>query len=499
MLTSRGGKTDLAPFLNSFSSGVPHSGLEAFDHAALSAAQLEIPPQLQTSAHVQPWNPTHLKQDGGAMFVIEDINPSRRSPSSSFSASVSPRQPASPQSPNIKQESAGGSSSRAPIPIRRVKNARVEKKKSSSSSASPSSDPLGGGSKFVIVTPTSINAHAGKHNPFECFEAMRTTQKGRKGPLANDTKENALQVRRLGACFCCHARKVKCDAERPCRNCKKLAVNVPQVVCWQFQDFLTVLFPEFIRGHFKKDEMARFVADNIQAFTVDGAEKPCAVELFSGVRFGATLNIRAKFFTAKTSEVLQHWHMKVDGSELVMESKGAAPIGLELDTAAQRDELRKKTKEYIHLLTQEPAYADQLTDSLTHTELPRKVLTIVQRYARQSEVSIRPQVLQTTPYLRWKESGDTYTYIYNYISLLLSSHGFSSQEKEKKKKEANTKPTVPHRQESPLHLRHALRPDAAPLPDAAEHPQPATYQASAAADTLGYAAGAEPADQGGGG
>src|SRR3569833_3103420 len=231
MLTSRGGKTDLAPFLNSFSSGVPHSGLEAFDHAALSAAQLEIPPQLQTSAHVQPWNPTHLKQDGGAMFVIEDINPSRRSPSSSFSASVSPRQPASPQSPNIKQESAGGSSSRAPIPIRRVKNARVEKKKSSSSSASPSSDPLGGGSKFVIVTPTSINAHAGKHNPFECFEAMRTTQKGRKGPLANDTKENALQVRRLGACFCCHTRKVKCDAEHPCRNCKKLAVIVPQVEC----------------------------------------------------------------------------------------------------------------------------------------------------------------------------------------------------------------------------------------------------------------------------
>lgn len=58
------------------------------------------------------------------------------------------------------------------------------------------------GSKFVIVTPNSINASAGNSNPyFECFEAMRATQKGRKGPLGDQTRANALKVRQLGACF----------------------------------------------------------------------------------------------------------------------------------------------------------------------------------------------------------------------------------------------------------------------------------------------------------
>lgn len=47
---------------------------------------------------------------------------------------------------------------------------------------------------------------------------MRASQRGRKGPLAQEAKHQALQVRRRGACFCCHSRKVKCDKERPCKH-----------------------------------------------------------------------------------------------------------------------------------------------------------------------------------------------------------------------------------------------------------------------------------------
>ncbi|KAH8889280.1 hypothetical protein GQ53DRAFT_630086, partial [Thozetella sp. PMI_491] len=248
-------------------------------------------------------------------------------------------------------------------------------------------------SKFLIVTPDSVNAHAGKPNPFECFEAMRPSQRGRKGPLANDTKENALQVRRLGACFCCHARKVKCDKERPCRNCKKLTVQVPQVICWQFQDFLPVLFPDFIRGHFRKDEMTRFITENIVGFAVDGAEQSCSVELFSGPRFTTTFAVTAKFFTAKTPDVLQHWHLTNGRNAVDLQSRGAAPIGLDMEGGPQKEELKKKAKEYIQAIIQEPAYAEQVTDSLRHTDLPRKVLRIVQNYSYRCDSPIVKRAL----------------------------------------------------------------------------------------------------------
>ena len=276
-----------------------------------------------------------------------------------------------------------GTSSTAPITIRRVRGgARVGKKKSiATESPTNRGGSSTGMSQFLIVTPDSVNAHNGKPNPFECFEAVRPSQKGRKGPLANDTKENALQVRRVGACFSCHARKVRCDKERPCRNCQKLMQQVPQVICWQFQDFLPVLFPTFIRGHFKKEEMTRFITENIDSFTVDGAEKPCVVELFSGVQFTTTLQLKAKFFTAKAPDVLQHWHSHVGRNGVDLQSRGAAPIGLEMEGNAQRDELRKKAKEYIQCLIREPAYAEQVTDSLRHTDLPRRILRIVQQYS----------------------------------------------------------------------------------------------------------------------
>ncbi|KAK0722960.1 hypothetical protein B0T26DRAFT_704804 [Lasiosphaeria miniovina] len=291
-------------------------------------------------------------------------------------------------------------------------NARVQKKKtttttsiSSSLESTLSSSNLsagsngsggssGGSSKFFVVTPESVNAHADKPNPFECFEtAMRQSQRGRKGPLASGTKESALQVRRVGACFCCHARKVKCDKERPCRNCQKLKLQVPEAMCWQFPDFLQVLFPEFIRGHFRKDEMSKFLADNIKDFTVDGVAKPCTVELFSGNGFRAVLSVRAKFFTAKTADVLQHWHMQVGGNKLDLQTRKAVPIGLETAATADgaggsavphKDELKKKAREYIQAMVSEPRYAELVTESLRHTALPRQVLRIVQDYSERS-------------------------------------------------------------------------------------------------------------------
>jgi len=184
-------------------------------------------------------------------------------------------------------------------------------------------------------------------------------------------------------------RREQCDKERPCKACKKLAVSVPQVVCWQFQDFLTVLFPDFIRGHFRKEEMAKFVSENIEEFKVGGVEKPCMVELSSGRLFSTTLTIRAKFFTPKTQELLKHWHVNLRGNMMDLQERVSAPIGLDSEAGPQRDELRKKAKEYVHSIAQEPAYVDQLTAGHKHTDLPRKVLKIVQRYAQRTQVSPR--------------------------------------------------------------------------------------------------------------
>lgn len=220
---------------------------------------------------------------------------------------------------------------------------------------------------------------------YECFEAMRGSQKGRKGPLANEVKESALLVRRLGACFCCHARKVKCDKERPCRNCKKLITQVPGVVCWQFQDFMPVLFPEFVREHFRKEEMHKFMSEHVGSFpvgldeTVNGIE----IELSAGMQFSTKLRLRAKIFTARTDEVLKHWHLRMaSNKDMVVDQVASVPLGVELD-ATMRDDLRKRIKEFVgQLVHQEPYYAEQMTDSFRHTLLPRRILKIVHSYNR---------------------------------------------------------------------------------------------------------------------
>ncbi|KAI1771308.1 hypothetical protein F4818DRAFT_445330 [Hypoxylon cercidicola] len=339
------------------------SGLGGFEMPP-QPVDLGIPQQYRTDGEVSPWAPMNLKTGDFSGLVDE---------TSSFSSqSAGQRSPthssleSSPRSPYVKTESGKS-------PIRKVRNGyKIEKKKAESS-------------KFVIMTPNLINQQSGKPNPFECFEAMRTTQRGRKGPLAHETKESALQVRRLGACFCCHSRKVKCDKERPCKNCKKLTSQVPQIMCWQFGDFLPVLFPDFIRSHFKKDQMSSFISEHVENFKPNGSELTCQVELYSGHRFGSTLSLPASFFTPKSAEILQHWHMNMDTSQMDLQSRGAAPIGIDPENATQREELKRRTREYVQNLTSEPLYAEQVTDAIRATQLPRKVLTILQRYAQRAE------------------------------------------------------------------------------------------------------------------
>ncbi|ATY64495.1 Fungal transcriptional regulatory [Cordyceps militaris] len=356
----------------------------ALSHAQQQPPQLAAAPNLDLDGFQQfqlegtfvQWDPhgagAASPGEGPSMNVARYMS----SPSQHSIGSLSPRSTTS-----VKSEGSGKAS---PIAIRKVNSGRIGKSKAEQQTG-----------KFHIVTPNSITASAGRPNPYECFEAMRTTQRGRKGPLANATKEDALQVRRRGACFCCRSRKVKCDTERPCKHCKKLMVQVPQVVCWQFQDFLTILFPDFISAHLKKDEMGKFLRDNVDGFLIGGASQSCSVKLFSGARFVTTLDIEAKFFTAKTCDVLQHWHLNSGSTGVHLDSNGSAPIGLDVagGSGGQRDEVRRKVKAYVRQLTEEPVFAEQVTDSLRSTRLPAKILAIAQAYAQKTDCAMVKKAL----------------------------------------------------------------------------------------------------------
>ncbi|RSL50440.1 hypothetical protein CEP53_008791 [Fusarium sp. AF-6] len=348
--------------INNFSADM--FSTDSGEQVRVPQVDLNMPQPLQSDPNVPPWNHTNTRGNEGGIFIMDD-----------FSSSSSPKSINSQSSFASTKATYGSNNGKPPTQIRKVKTGKVEKKKTEQSG------------KFVIVTPNSISAHAGRPNPFECFEAMaRTSQRGRKGPLANATKEDALQVRRVGACFCCHSRKVKCDKERPCKSCKKLKIAVPQVVCWQFQDFVPILFPDFIRGHLRKEAMTTFIAESIVSFQVNGVEQGCSVELFSGGRFRAVLAVEAKFFTPKTPDIIQHWHMVNVGPDRVeLQSNGAAAIAVELEKTAERDTLKKRTKKYIQELITEPGFVDQVTESFRSTQLPRKILGIIKQYADETE------------------------------------------------------------------------------------------------------------------
>ncbi|KAK1536885.1 uncharacterized protein CCOS01_02205 [Colletotrichum costaricense] len=362
---------ELTSFVNSFqSNNASLTGLDTFPQQQHDG-DIDLSQTFSHSINPAPWNPTNLKVDNGSStFLMEDFSAT----SSQSSTSTSPSQSNS-SSPDLKHE---GDRAASASQIRKVITGKVEKKKAT--------EPA---NKFVIVTPNSINASSGRPNPWECFEAMKIQTRGRKGPLANATKESALQVRRLGACFCCHSRKVKCDSQRPCKSCKKLAGQVPQVVCWQFSDFLTVLFPDFMRSHFRKDQMSKFMEENVDLDAVQLA--PREVELFSGL--SASLKVRARFFKPRTEEVQQHYHLHVQKDRIDLQARGSAPMVLELDSAAQREALRKKVKEYLAAIAAEPRFAKSVTESIRHTELPKKVLDVVQIYANKSDSSMVKKAL----------------------------------------------------------------------------------------------------------
>ncbi|KAK1999944.1 hypothetical protein LX36DRAFT_655000 [Colletotrichum falcatum] len=358
---------DSTSFVHSIQTKGPLTGLETFPQHQEDGIDLSqtFPP----GANPDPWSPTNLKADNGSsVFLIENI-----SSSSQGSPTTSPSH-SNPTSPDIRHEAAKVT---APSPIHKVMAGKVGKKTAEAAS------------KFVIVTPQSINAHSGWPNPYECLEALKSQTRGRKGPLANATKESALKVRRLGACFCCHSRKVRCDLQRPCKNCKKLAVQVPQVVCWQFANFITVLFPDFMRSHFREDQMSRFMAENVDLDAVELA--PREIELFSGL--SASLKIKARFFKPRTADVQQHYHLHVQRDRVDLQARGTAPMVLELDSASQREALRKKVKEYLAAIAAEPKYAKSVTGSIRHTELPRKVLDIVHKYTSESDSTMAKKAL----------------------------------------------------------------------------------------------------------
>jgi len=155
----------------------------------------------------------------------------------------------------------------------------------------------------------------------------------------------------------------------------------------------------------RREEVVRFVEGNVEEFRVGGREVPCNVQLVSGVGFSrrVVLEVRAKGFTAKTPDVLQHWHVMVGRNGMDLVSRGAAPIGLEVNAGAagkgkegkdkgggagdgQKAELKRRIREYIQAMVDEERFAELVTPPPQHTELPRKVLSVVHEYARRCDV-----------------------------------------------------------------------------------------------------------------
>lgn len=371
---------------------LPEASYTTLEQQAQFNQQLGIPLSMQSHANADPWDPTNVQSN---VFVQEQLTtPPPRSDGSS-SISLSPR---SPVSPAVKQEPRSEhikktSTQSINIPKKPAGVQKSQKKKTQisprSSSDSPDHNKFSDG---IIMFCNQTVDNWGKSHGFGDMENIeRSSQKGRKGALSEEVRANALKVRQTGACFCCHVRKVKCDQNRPCKNCVKLCSQVPEAVCWKFSDFNDVLFPDFIRGHFRRDEMSKFVDANVASFTINGVEVPARVTLSSGPTFGTKLVVNAKFFTAKdaSSDVMQQWYQfSGNRGEVELEALRAAPIGLDINTdgvnTSQRSELRRKVEAYVDSLVSEPSYALQLTDSIRKTTVPRKVLQIVQQYAQAS-------------------------------------------------------------------------------------------------------------------
>ena len=366
--------------------------------------QYHVPPWLKNDGVIQsvPWNGVQQQLDAPAP---EQTDPPSRSsierltPSSGSSVELSPK--VSPDPFRFKQRPKANKTDGMHAARQRHHNPSKIRKHPKKKSTSPplSTTSLESAENLTLTFCNMSPENWGKGAFDGISDLSRSSQKGRKGALSEDTRANALRVRKRGACFCCHVRKVKCDEKRPCRNCDKLRVQVSQAICWRFEDFTKVLFPAFTRGHFAHEEMSRFVSDNVQAFTLNGVEQHCTVSLSSGSALMSKLVVKAEFFTARmpTSDVLQHWfRAKMCADQAELERQDAVPIGLDMD-GTKWNELRRKVGDYVHDIVQEPAYASQLTASDGEPSLPRrmsrKMLQIVHRYAQQSKSPIVKRAL----------------------------------------------------------------------------------------------------------
>ncbi|KAL1839187.1 hypothetical protein VTJ49DRAFT_1806 [Mycothermus thermophilus] len=364
--------------------------------SAIASPRSPVPPQIQPQP--QPTAETLHKSQPSSSSSVASLTSSGGSSGSGSGSITAPKPiPTRTKKLNPQHRVQKRKAPAAPNPSP-TGSALLSAASSLSSSPSPTpSSSTQSQNKFLIVTPSSITAAAAAAaaaanngssgpagsgttaprpslNPFDCLDALSRgpTQRGRKGPLATDTKQSALVVRRMGACFSCHARKVKCDKERPCRSCVRLATSVPGVVCWQFGDFTPVLFPAFIRSHLRRDEVVKFVEGNVQCFSVGGQDIPC-----------------------------KQWHMIAGRNGMDLVSRGAAPIGLEMPVDGKQDgptagdgaqqqqqqraELKRRVREYVQAMVDEPRFAELVTPPPQHTDLPRKVLRIVHAYARRCD------------------------------------------------------------------------------------------------------------------
>ncbi|KAK1774531.1 hypothetical protein QBC45DRAFT_436743 [Copromyces sp. CBS 386.78] len=321
-----------------------------------------------------------------------------------------------------------------PIAIHKTRgNARVQKKKASPSPSAVSFTTTSSShvavvnfasqNKFVVITPQSISQNAAKGSSAAMFGGKdaegnnRTTLRGRKGPLATSTAVSALNVRRMGACFCCHARKVSCEETRPCRRCEKLKLTVPEVICWQFSDFTEVIFPGWLKAHLRRDGARgaeEYVRGNVASFLVrfredeEECEKPIKLTLTLGRGFNkaAMLTVFAKFFTpTPNAPDATRWYTMRDQSDagpgrnqkkrLTLEEFPATPIALPYGWLDQREELRRHLRQFHEGLYNEDQWAYLLTQSCEHrTDIPKRVLPILRRYANESRNVMVKRALQ---------------------------------------------------------------------------------------------------------
>ncbi len=362
----------------------------------------------------QPQQPQQMQQMQPSQFTA--LNSPAELTDSSFAINFVPAASTTAAPVNSPAGALSKSMPSRPAPSSSINKVRgpgvkvTKKKAASASSASSASDQSqlssshgssSASDNFVIFTPKTIRTHTGtgsRFNPFECFDAMSATQKGRKGPLAEEVKESALRVRRAGACFCCHSRKVRCDAQLPCKNCIKLTQHLPHAMCWRFDDFLGPLFPTVIREHLTKGAVDAFVADNVASFKPNSSY---TVSLKCGPAFKHALEIRNVLIAEPkpSTLILKHARLAVTADDIRLSAENSLPVGLDLSEAStvsaslQLERLKKSWRTFVESTMNEENFVATVTANHYHNELPRKLLTIIRNFYLKTKAPIVKQAL----------------------------------------------------------------------------------------------------------